>query len=191
MLKRNIIILQTLVFLSAQFLFAVGSTVEKSLTIDSIKFLAPVNVKAFSIKGEAKSIDGKLTLFQQSVQSLRFSIPVDSLTTNMSLRDKHMRDRIFKAQDGTTPPIEFESLPSQPCSVVGDDLECKLKGNLKIHGSNSEVSFPVKLLAYKANESTAEGETKIKLSQFGITPPEHMGMKVEDEISIQFRVKAK
>ncbi len=77
------------------------------LGLGSVEFEAPVNIKALSIHGKANQLTGSLLLDGLNLKEINIKIPINSLSTGMKVRDKHMRQRIFQTEDGKFPDIEF------------------------------------------------------------------------------------
>ena len=91
-------------------------------------FLAKTNVGGVSISGKVGTLNGRLD---------GFLIPLKKLKTGVSLRDKHMRKKIFKNK-----PIFFKG-------GIQCQSECLLKGTLSIANVEKEVSIG---LAKKENK---------------------------------------
>ena len=77
------------------------------LSLGSVTFEAPVNIKALSIHGKANQLTGSLLLDGLNLKEINIKIPINSLSTGMKVRDKHMRQRIFQTEDRKFLDIEF------------------------------------------------------------------------------------
>ena len=113
------------------------------LSLGSVEFEAPVSVKALTIHGKAKKLTGSVLMDGLNLKKINVKIPVNSLSTGIKVRDKHMRERIFQTEDGKFPDIEFSSSEVN-CTGQIDDMECKVKGFLKIRAVLKEVSIPLR-----------------------------------------------
>jgi polyisoprenoid-binding protein YceI len=154
--------------------------------LGKVEFLVDTNVKMFQFKGEAKELHSKLERNGSQLKSVEISIPVDSLKTGMDMRDRHMKARIFTKKDGTTPDVTFKGdksdcKPGEAASV----LKCEVQGKLSIRGE----SRPQTLSLVLKDGSTAQGETLVELSKFGIEAPAHAGIKVSNIVKVSFEVK--
>jgi len=156
------------------------------LSLGSVEFESPVNIKALTIHGKANQLTGSLLLDGLNLKEINIKIPVNSLSTGMKVRDKHMRQRIFQTEDGKFPDIEFFS-PGVNCTGQPDNMECEVRGSLKIRGVPKEVSFPLRV-TYKGGEYRAKGEIVIKLTEYEISPPKQFGVKVENNVIIKFEI---
>src|SRR5262245_40826488 len=76
-----------------------------------VKFDVSTNVLAVSVHGESNAMAASLTLHRMGshiqLENLRATVAPESLTTGMSLRDHHMRKKIFSLEDATMPTLEF------------------------------------------------------------------------------------
>ena len=156
------------------------------LSLGSVEFESPVNIKALTIHGKANQLTGSLLLDGLNLKEINIKIPVNSLSTGMKVRDKHMRKRIFQTEDGKFPDIQFVS-SGVNCTVQPDNMECEVNGFLKIRGVPKEVFMPLRV-TYKGGEYRAKGEMVVKLTDYGIEPPSQFGVKVEDNIIIKFEI---
>lgn len=67
-------------------------------------------------------------------------------------------------------------------------MDCDCIGNLKIKDVNNEIKFKAKL---NRNSQTVEGKTLISLNQFKLNAPSFMGITVDDNVEVTFKVSAK
>src|SRR4030095_5600975 len=78
-----------------------------------IKFSVATNILAVSVHGGSNAMTATLTLHRMGdqirLENLRAAVAPESLTTGMSLRDHHMRKKIFALEDSTMPTVEFTS----------------------------------------------------------------------------------
>lgn len=165
----------------------------KKLKLEKLSFSAPANVKAFNVNGEAKSLEGEALITSNAVEKLTVTVPVSALTTNMSMRDKHMRERIFQTQDGKLPPVNLTA-KSKECMPVQSPKEspkqlCTLEGVLEIQGTARPFSMKLDI-ERTGNKVTGSGKGVVKLSDYGIPQPEQLGIKVSNEVEIDVRVAA-
>ena len=153
--------------------------------LKKLSFKADANVQALSVHGEAKRMDAAAVMDGEKVQELEVTVPVEELTTNMSLRDKHMREKIFTTTDGQVPAIRFRS---REVTCVQD--QCEVKGQLSIRGIEKEHTFPVKVRS-NDEKQIVSGGGPVRLSTFGIAQPEQLGVKVDDVVGLEFELERK
>ncbi len=99
-----------------------------------------MNLKALIIHGKANQLTGSLLVDGLNLKQINIKIPVNSISTGMKVRDKHLRQRIFQTEEGEFPDIEFFS-SGVNCTGQLDYMECDVKGFLKIGGCLKKSRF--------------------------------------------------
>ena len=148
-------------FVSVLFLVGIQlSANAKTFKLNKLEFDIKTNVPGVEFRGHLKrpiQFDPKQGLL----------IPLEDLTTELDLRDQHMREKIFKGQK-----IRVHGILK--CKTSGD---CIFKGPIVIGGISKNIELKGKKGVFS---------TSIFLSQFELTPPRFMGVQVNDEIPIRF-----
>lgn len=168
----------------------------------SIEFTATTNVGGLKIQGVTKKAEGSgemsvqternsrnlASVSDNNINILKFiaTIPVESLTTGIDLRDRHMREYIFKTKEGTVPPIIFKSSHVKCEKSPNVEKNCEVEGELSIRSVAKKVKLPMKMILNSDNRIKALGEKTILLSDFGIRVPGYMGIR--DEVLIKIDV---
>ncbi len=165
----------------------VASAAPQELELKSLKFVAPVNVKAFTVKGSAESARISAELAAGKLMSLSVIIPTSALTTGIGMRDTHMRERIFTAEGGAQPDLEFRASGELSCAQAA---ECEVPGVLKIQGKEQPLTLKTKL-EISGEKLKASGKGEVLLSKYGIALPEHLGVKVQEPVLIEFEAQSK
>jgi polyisoprenoid-binding protein YceI len=160
----------------------------KRLRLGTLEFDASANVRTFDFKGVAQSLDGNLVFDGSTIRELRVRVPVESLRTGMTLRDNHMRKQIFETKDGKLPPVLLTAA-GIACKTVAWDSVCPVRGNLEIQGIKKPFIAEVRLIQTPEGYE-AKGSGLIKLSDYGIPQPEELGIKVANEVHLNFDLKA-
>ena len=116
----------------------------------------------------------------------RVIVPLAKLTTGISLRDAHMRDKYLEVQkypEATLDVARADLRVPQP----GGGTSATLKGTLTLHG----VSKPVDVkYAVRADGAVyhVDGELHIDMREFGIIVPAYFGVTVKPatDIAVKF-----
>lgn len=141
----------------------------KSYSIN-FNFMAKTNVPGVKIKGKLiNKIKSNLT------PESNITISINNLTTELSLRDEHMRSDVFQNKD------IMVKLLSVKCS----ESNCTYGIDLKI----VDVSNNMQLIAKKVDAKKYEGTFDIKMSDFKIPEQSKMGVKVLDKINLNFEIE--
>ena len=161
----------------------------------TVKFVAAANVSIFTVHGQSREMTGSLMLVKGErrieLQNIRARINPKSFKTGISLRDEHMRRKIFSLANDTTPELEFVSdritCPELP---QGRDAACPVSGQLTLRGVTRPFAISLKVLNDgKGYRISAEGG--LKLSDFGIEPPCQLGVCVTDDVKLNFEFQAR
>ncbi|RYZ69238.1 MAG: YceI family protein [Proteobacteria bacterium] len=154
---------------------------ELKSTLNSVSFVAKTNLPYITVKGELKSpqpaqVQGSAVKIEK--WSVEFS--PEELSTHMSVRDKHMIERIFTMNDKQVAPIKFETTaPFAPHSG-----EAKIPGKLTLRGVSAEFN-PTCRTTRSGEKLEAHCDGTVDLSSHSIPAPEQMGAKVNSVIQIQ------
>jgi polyisoprenoid-binding protein YceI len=115
-------------------------------------------------------------------------IHVDARALRVTGKDEPEKDRaeVQKAMlgpevldSGKHPEIVFQSTGAED----GGEGRWTLRGNLTLRGQTRPVTVQVTL-----KDGRYTGECSVKLTEFGIKPPGKAGVRVKDEVKIQFDV---
>lgn len=149
-----------------------------------IKFTANTNGPGISVEGEAKNTNLKFDF--KKLEGTNVVLDVMDLSTGMEKRDKHLHEKVFNTSNPNTAKIEY-TLSKITCPN-GTEAECDCVGMLKIKDVQNEIKFKVKV---NRSSETVEGKTLISLNQFKLNAPSFMGITVEDNVVVDFKVSGK
>ena len=154
-----------------------------TLRVKNVDFIATANLKGIEIRGTSTTSRGQATLTGGKLVALELTVPVDSLSTGMKMRDRHMKERVFKMPDESVPDINFSSTKIE-CVAADKNENCTVDGTLKLHGVSKAVQLKITKVA-SGKEFDLSGKAAVKLTDFGITPPSQLGVTVQDEVHIE------
>lgn len=161
-------------------------------SLSRVGFDAKSTLHDFS--GVTSSVDGEIVVdLAQPAAGCSGSVSATGATldTGVADRDEEMRKRL--AVDAN-PKLRFDWTSFEPREVdaTGEKLTGEARGKLTIKGVAREVRVPVRANVDKNRRLTVEGELKIKMSEFGIEPPNQLGMiKVQDEVTVWIALRAR
>jgi polyisoprenoid-binding protein YceI len=159
----------------------------------NVKFAVATNILAVSVHGESKTMAASFTLHrtggQIQLENVRATVAPESLTTGLSLRDNHMRKKIFSLDDGTMPQLEFVSDRALcPEPAAGQESACTVPGELILRGVWRPFTFSFKVRNEgKTYRVSADG--LVLLSTFGIERPCQLGVCVSDEVKLKLEFR--
>ena len=138
--------------------------------------------------GRAEGVTGE---FQANTTDLRAGVTgvarvrVAALRTGNESRDRDMRKLLDVDR---FPEIRFTIGgvdPSFNSVTPAADTLLTVKGGLSLHGLERPVTFFARV-RLRDDRIWVRGEARIRLTEFGMTPPSRLFFKVEDQITISF-----
>lgn len=167
-MNNNLYIKQLFNILLFTFSLNLHATPSGVVKLTSLSFSVKTNMPGVEFQG--KLID-EISFIDESKDNLKkLVIPLKALSTEIELRDNHMREKIFKGQD-----------PSFEGKLKCDDKneKCVLDGTLTISGVSKNLSLKV-----DKDSDHFRLEHNLLLSDYQIPIPEFMGIGVQNEIHI-------
>lgn len=138
--------------------------------------------------GKAENVSGEVRVDPADLRNRitgTFRVPVAALRTGSDGRDSDMR----KALDAERfPEITFsiESVEASFHSVADKtDVLITIKGRLKIRDVERPVTF-LGRVRLRDQQLWVRGESRLKMTDFGITPPRRLFFAVRDEVGVSF-----
>lgn len=121
-----------------------------------------------SFEAKSDKVMGKGKKGKHLITALEIRVPVSSLKTGMSLRDKHLKEHLESDK------YKF--------IIVRDIKAENSKGTAKVTLRN--VTKPVNFIYKNVGEGLAEATFKINLKEFGFEGINYLGVGVRDEVVI-------
>ncbi len=184
---RNLMIIMMLIF--APLVYGQQLTVNESNTILSVDGTSSVHdwtieAEEFSGKADVKIENNAL----QSINSLSFNIPVESLKSGKSGMDDNTYEAL-KADDHPVIKYQFRSMDN--VKIEGSSTTMDTKGVLTIGGESRIVNMKVN--ANASNGISFNGDITFKMSVFEIDPPTAVfgTIKTGDQVTIKFNAQYK
>jgi polyisoprenoid-binding protein YceI len=143
-----------------------------------VKFLAIGHPSAIRIQGEGKTLLTEKTSWKDGKFSGTFRVPLDSLKTGISTRDRHMKEKYLETAKFPNADLELSACPLR-------EGETTCLGKLSLHGVTKGVS--IHLVESEGGPKTLKisADFAIKLTDFGITIPKFANITVAEDVQIQ------
>lgn len=168
--------------------FATGAF-SSQVPVDLISYKARTNLSAIQVSGKAKTtptarVEVTAAGGDQKLSQFEVEVSPNDLDSGLSLRDSHMREKIFQNADGTIPNIKFKlkdptALKSEPTpihafleirgKVIAFEPLCS--GSLSPAGATQKLKFDCK--------------GAVSLESYSIPAPSHLGVKVLNNVEIE------
>ena len=178
-------------------LFAADAPPPRSFeaTGGTVKFIATTNIGAISIHGQSNALVGHVQAQpsggQINVDQLEARLDPKSLSTGMSLRDEHMRNKIFAVGDAI-PELKFAAGRIQcPHPDLAKETACLVQGTFTMRGIAKPFAISLKVRQAGQGAFRVSGEGRIKLTAFGVEPPCQLGVCVSDEVQLKLEFQAR
>lgn len=137
-------------------------------TVGTASFHAVGEGLALDINGEGGKVDAELTKTGTKIAGV-FKVKLSDFKTGIALRDEHLQKT-----------LESDKYPWAKFTLSEVEAkDGKIAGTLELHGKSVAYSGDA---VFKGNQVSVKG--KIKLTDFGITPPEYKLAKVANEVEI-------
>ena len=161
----------------------------------TVKFVATTNIGAIRIHGESSALTGHVQARSSdnhlTIDELEARLDPKSLSTGMSLRDQHMRAKIFAAGEAL-PELMFTATKVQcPSPDAAKESNCQVQGNFTLRGISKPFAMALKVRQGAQGTYKVSGEGSLKLTAFGIEPPCQLGVCVADDVQLKLEFQAR
>lgn len=143
-------------------------------------FEAVGNPGFLTINGDKGVITGKYSKAGGKLSG-SFDIDLNSLSTDMELRDEHMKTKYLETKKWPKATLTVENV------VLPKDGYFKFAGKLSLHGKTNPASGDCLL----KDAINYECKFKVSLSDYGIAIPEWKGVTVAKDVNLVVRVALK
>jgi polyisoprenoid-binding protein YceI len=120
--------------------------------------------------------------------ALVVTVPVEKLSTGISIRDTHMKEKYLEAAKYPTAELV---VPRSGLKFPGDgaSVDATAPGSMTIHGTSKPVTFHYKAVR-KGNAYDVQGDAHVNMNDYGIATPTYLGITVKPpvDISVTFRL---
>jgi polyisoprenoid-binding protein YceI len=179
-------------------LFALSShAFGKAVTVNLLPDESKVSFKALAtlltIEGKGSGVQGTFKIAGSKAIEGKATLPLDGLTTEMSLRDKHMKSEknlyVTKFPEAVFIPTQ---LPwEDPSDVLKKKTDkAHFEGKLTLHGVEKPVSGDVST-DFAGDKVKYTFNFQVKLSDHDIPLPSFSGVKVKDDVEVVVETPAK
>jgi polyisoprenoid-binding protein YceI len=116
------------------------------------------------------------------------TVTLANLTTGISLRDHHMRDKYLEvARFPTTVLTVARSALKLP--GAGGEVDADVPATLTLHGQTKPITVHYSTKA-DASSFTTQGKFHVNMNDYGITVPSYLGVTVKPDIDVSASFRA-
>jgi polyisoprenoid-binding protein YceI len=114
-------------------------------------------------------------------QNVTISVPLANLTTGISLRDQHMKEKYLQVQSFPTATLRVARSAVQV--APGATAEADIPGTMTIHGHDHPVTVHFKARSSGANVDV-DGATHVNMKDYAIEVPSYLGVTVKPDVDL-------
>lgn len=149
--------------------------------------------------GTSSAVSGTFTVDPANLSAARGSVEVRvaTLRTGIDLRDEHLRsDTWLNASAFPTARFEVTSVSGASSLVAGTETRVRLGGTFTIHGRSRPVSANARVTWVADPSGAGAGSIRVRahftitLSDYGVSIPEIVQLKVSNTIGVDVSFRA-
>lgn len=136
--------------------------------------------------GRTREIEGKLTVTDNQVTDVAFTVQMGTLTSDAANRDRQFNSRIMDTSTHPTSTFLLTQPIALPANALsGDIVNVTAQGDLTLRGTTRPVQFPLQAKVDGAT-FTVVGNITIVFDEWGIPEPSLPGITVEPDGLLEF-----
>jgi polyisoprenoid-binding protein YceI len=148
-----------------------------------------------TIRGTSSVVTGSFSLDPNDLSSARgtLQVPVASLRTGVDLRDEHLRgDDWLDAERHPNGTFEITRMEGASRLEANRSVRLRIHGRFTIHGVTRNVvaNARVRLVPGGSPRIEAQASFTIQLTDYGVSVPLPVRLKVSNEIQIEVTLRA-
>jgi polyisoprenoid-binding protein YceI len=187
------IILSSILFSAVAFAGPLPTTASAK-SINSILFKGAAGETEFSavgkpamikINGKGQGPEGVVT-YSGDVISGTIKVDLNKLTTEIDMRDDHMKNKYLEVQKYPTADLTFKDfkLAAAVDQLTDSENEMPFTADLTMHGKTKPVSGTMK---FKKSQKIISGtaEFSVKIMEYLETLPSYAGIKIAEDVKIK------
>jgi polyisoprenoid-binding protein YceI len=149
-----------------------------SLGVESgkVEFLAIGKPSFLKVKGLGTAPKGTLKI-ENGKATGEFTFDLSSLDTGIELRNEHMKDKYLEVAKFPTATVRFKDV------TAAEGTQQKIPAELELHGVTRPISLDAELKV-QGEKRVAHATFKFKLTDFEVAIPEHLGIRIADEVTV-------
>jgi polyisoprenoid-binding protein YceI len=129
----------------------------------------------------------ELTLADDAA-SVSVAVPLANLSTGISLRDRHMREKYLQVQTYPYATLKVDRAGMR-FPTPGTETTADAQGTMAIHGQTHPVMFHYTVKRDGAGYAVS-GSVRINMKDYGIDVPSYLGVTVKPDVDVAVRFAA-
>jgi len=194
-------LLAAALLISAAPLFAEGPAARTFALTEDGKNYATFESEATleTIKGTTTKVSGTVVAdpSNPSAASATINVELSGLDTGISMRNEHLRGpKFLDAEKFPTATFKTTSVTAPKSIAPNQPTEITMTGDFTLHGVTKRITVPARVVFIPENELTKSSRGPgdwihgsvnfaLKLTDYSITVPEKLMMKVANEVNVK------
>jgi hypothetical protein len=126
--------------------------------------------------------EGKELQLSQRPDALTISIPLTSITTGISLRDRHMREKYLEVSKFPTAQLAI-ARSALKFPATAQQVDSTVPGTMALHGKTKTVSVHYRA-SRNGNAYSVSGDVRLDMRDYGIETPSYLGATVKPMVDV-------
>ena len=146
------------------------------------------------ITGATSQVSGAITLDPANLAKAKgqIAVKIASLDTNNDLRDEHLRgDDWLNAKKHPKAIFKIKKVSGAKSLQQGKAVDVKVHGSFTIHGVTKPVVAKARVRLTDKNVLRVQANFKVKLTDFKVSVPQVVRLKVANDIEVNVTLRAK
>lgn len=146
--------------------------------VGDFDFSVKTNTRAIRFSGEVEAVEGSIQRTDRQGHNYEVVMKLNPewFKTGVGLRDDHLREQILKNR-----PLQFTGKGECP------ELRCRVSGEIVLGDHKGEITVE---LEWSEDRQSLSGQSQLSLTALGIEAPSYLGVTVQDQIPVEFKLKA-
>jgi len=115
-------------------------------------------------------------------QGVKVSVPLASMKTGISIRDKHMHEKYLQTPNYPSAELQVPR-SSLRIPAAGGNVAQDAEGKLALHGKSRPVNFHY-TSSREGSRLKVRGTMHINMNDFGIEVPSYLGVTVKPDVDV-------
>lgn len=186
-MKNMKIIILSFTLFASQLLLA--GTISFKAIDGQTEFSAIGKPAMIKINGKGQGPEGDLAYTVDKISGT-LKVNLEKLTTEIDLRDDHMKNKYLEVKKFPTAEITFKEFkaPVAIDAMTDKETEITFTGDFTMHGKTKPISGVAKIKKAQ-NAISGTAEFTIKIMEYLETLPSYMGLKVADDVKVAVKLK--
>ena len=165
-----------------------AGTIQFNAADGATEFLAVGKPAMIKINGKGPGPDGSLTFAANKISGA-IKVDLTKLTTEIDLRDEHMKNKYLEVKKYPTADLIFNEfkLPIAVDAMTDKEIDVPFTADFTLHGKTNSVSGMAHVTKVQ-KKITGTATFTIPIMKYLETLPSYAGVKIADEVTVKIKL---